>query len=73
MYARDHNPPHYHVVCGEHEAVVLIAGAQLLYGSLPRRERRLVLAWHALHGKELVEAWARGAAGEPVGTIDPLP
>lgn len=58
---------------GEHEAVLSISGGRLLFGSLPNRARRLVLAWHALHGQELSEAWARAASGESPGKIDPLP
>ena len=38
IYWDDHNPPHYHVTYGEHEAWILIADASLLQGSLPRRE-----------------------------------
>jgi len=73
MYVRDHNPPHYHALYGGHEATILIEGAQVLYGSLPRRALRLIYAWHRLHQEELTEAWRRAQRHEPVGTIEPLP
>lgn len=73
IYPRDHDPPHYHAIYGEHEGVISIAGGRLVFGSLPNRARRLVLVWHALHGKELSDAWARAAAGESPGRIEPLP
>lgn len=73
MYWRDHSPPHYHAVYGEHEALFLVEGGGFLYGSLPRRALRLVQAWHQLHQEELVEAWRRAQSRLPIGTIEPLP
>ncbi|HVF11737.1 MAG TPA: DUF4160 domain-containing protein [Actinomycetota bacterium] len=73
MYWRDHSPPHYHAIYGEHEAIFLVEDGSLLYGSLPRRALRFVQTWHRLHPDELLEAWGRAQAGLAVGTIEPLP
>lgn len=73
IYWEDHNPPHYHAVYGEHEAVVLIGESRVLFGSLPRRALRLVRTWHQLPQTELEEAWHRAEATKPIGTIEPLP
>jgi Domain of unknown function (DUF4160) len=41
MYYRDHAPPHFHAIYGEHEATVAIETADVLEGKLPRRARAL--------------------------------
>jgi hypothetical protein len=45
----DHAPPHFHARYGGHEMRVEIASGFVLTGSFPRRARRLVLEWLALH------------------------
>ena len=42
MYVVDHNPPHFHAIYGEHEALVEIANGEFVRGGLPRTARRLV-------------------------------
>ena len=66
LYYGDENPPHLH------EARIVIATGDVLSGSLPRRAQRLVDEWIAMHRDELEQCWARAAAGEPPGTIEPL-
>jgi hypothetical protein len=36
MYFADHNPPHFHAVYAEHEALVRIDNGTILRGDLPR-------------------------------------
>jgi Domain of unknown function (DUF4160) len=59
MYYRDHAPPHFHAVYGEHEATITIGELEVLSGCLPTRALRLVLEWAELHGDELA-ATGRG-------------
>lgn len=73
MYYRDHHPPHFHAIYGEHEAQVLIDGGELLGGFLPPRAVRLVREWAELHRAELEENWAKAEAHEPLANIEPLP
>jgi hypothetical protein len=73
LYWDDHNPPHFHAIYGEHEALIVIATGSVLHGSLPARAMRMIRAWHRLHPQELEEAWARAKASQAPGTIDPLP
>ena len=73
IYAREHGVPHFHARHDEREAVVEIATGRVLVGGLPPRMLRLVQQWAGLHRDELLEAWNRAAAGEPPGTIEPLP
>jgi hypothetical protein len=45
MYYRDHAPPHFHAIYGEHEAVIAIATGEVVEGKLPRKARSLVTEW----------------------------
>jgi Domain of unknown function (DUF4160) len=53
-------------------AVYQIAPAELMAGSLPRRQARLVEAWAELHENELRADWQRLQSGEPPLPIAPL-
>ncbi len=59
-----HNKPHIHVYHNEYEASVGIDG-ELLAGSLPVKQLRLVLAWVTIHEDELYAAWNRAVRNEP--------
>jgi len=43
MYFGDHDPPHFHALYGEHEAIVSILDGEVLQGSLPRKQLAIVL------------------------------
>ena len=66
-----HHKPHIHVFYNEHEASVGIDG-ELLSGSLPVKQLRLVLAWIAIHEDELYASWNKAVKNEPFGKIEPL-
>ena len=53
MYWEDHQPPHFHAIYGEHEALVRIDDGSFLRGKLPRTAARLVREWADLHQGEL--------------------
>jgi len=72
MYYRNHAPPHFHAIYGEHEAVIEIATGKVIDGSLPRRALKLVAEWTKAHRTELEEDWDRAQAGQPLQPIDPL-
>ena len=42
MYFADHNPPHFHAIYGEHEALIAIDDGSVIGGDLPRTAARLV-------------------------------
>lgn len=73
LYAdnRQHNKPHVHVLFAEHEASVGIDG-ELLAGSLPVKQMRILSAWLAIHEEELYAAWNKAVRNEPPGKIAPL-
>lgn len=66
-----HNKPHIHVFYGEYEASIGIDG-ELLAGSLPVKQLKLVEAWLVIHEDELYAAWNNAVAGRSFGKIEPL-
>jgi len=71
MYYRDHAPPHFHAIYGEHEATVNIeTGA--LNGALPARALSHVQEWRVLHRDELLLNWNLAQAQQPLPKIAPL-
>jgi len=66
-----HNKPHFHVYYNDYKASVGIDG-ELLTGSLPVKQLKLVLAWAALHEDELYAAWNKAVRNETFDRIEPL-
>ena len=66
-----HHKPHFHVYFAENEASVGIDG-ELLAGSLPVKQLKLVQAWALIHEDELYAAWNKAIQGIAFGKIDPL-
>jgi Domain of unknown function (DUF4160) len=64
MYVRDHPPPHFHAIYGEHEAFVAIDTGEVVEGELPRAAARLVKEWALARQVQLRENWRLGRAGE---------
>ncbi len=59
MFADDHNPPHFHLVTPDHEALVQISDFQVLAGSIDRRDYEAAIAWAAENGNVLEDTWKR--------------
>ena len=68
----EHNPPHFHVYYNEYSASVDVETGQMIEGSLPSRQRKLVEAWAELHHDELVADWNLVMNGEEPFRIAPL-
>lgn len=66
-----HNKPHIHVFYGEYEASIGIDG-ELLAGSLPVKQLRMVQGWLAIHEDEAYAAWNKAVRGEQFDKIAPL-
>lgn len=71
MYVDDHNPPHIHAVYGDNEALYSLDG-DVLEGSLPNKQHKLVSAWIEIHKDELFANWQLAREHEPLFKIDPL-
>ena len=72
MFWRDHQPPHFHALYGEAEAVIEIQSLLLIHCALPRRALALTLEWAALHREALMEDWHLCATKQPPKKIAPL-
>jgi len=72
MFYRDHNPPHFHAVYGDFEALIDIQKNVVIGGYLPPRVVGLVIEWTVLHQKELLDNWERAKKQEKLLNIDPL-
>jgi hypothetical protein len=67
-----HHLPHFHAYYQDNVAVYGIDPVELIAGSLPRRQQRLVEAWAELHSTELMTDWSLLQAGQAAEPIEPL-
>ena len=72
MYYNDHDPPHFHAVYGENEALIEIDTLAVVRGELPRRALALVVEWAVLHRNELRRDWDLTRSGQTPAPIAPL-
>jgi len=75
MYAEmdaQHHTPHFHAYYQDDIAIYSIAPVELVAGSLPKRQQRLVEAWAELRQAELLSDWQRLQAGQKSLPIAPL-
>lgn len=68
---QQHHKPHVHVYYGEYEAAVALDG-EVLAGSLPSRQYKMVSGWLALHEEEAYKAWNLAVQGIHFEKIEPL-
>jgi len=69
---KHHNEPHLHAKYAEFEASIGIKEGEVLAGTLPRKQLRLVQAWIELHRDELLANWELASSGEQPYKIKPL-
>ena len=75
MYAEigaPHSTPHFHAYYQDHVGIYGIQPIEMIAGSLPKRQQRLVEAWAELHQAELLADWQRLQAGQRPLPIEPL-
>ena len=57
IYARDHNPPHFHVLYSEYEELILIESMATYTGWIPDTQRKKVIQWATENQKFLMNTW----------------
>ena len=75
MYAEmsgPHHAPHFHAYYQNDVGIYSLDPIELIAGSLPRRQQRLVEAWAELHQAELVNDWQLLQDGRKPTPILPL-
>lgn len=71
MYVDDHNPPHFHARYQDYEASFDLDG-ELMEGSMPRNQQKLISAWTFVHKDELAANWRLAQDKQPLYKIKPL-
>jgi hypothetical protein len=69
---RDHMPPHFHAYYGGEEVLVNLEELEVLEGTIPSKQLKMVLGWAALHQDELRDNWALAREKQELFSIDPL-
>ncbi len=72
MFAKDHNPPHFHAYQGKYEAIFNIETGEIIEGDFPPNKKILVTAWAFLRKKELMKNWNSLSKGIGFDKIEPL-
>ena len=67
-----HHTAHFHAYYQENIGVFSISPVQIIAGSLPQRQQRLVEAWAELHQDELLADWQLLQQGRRPAPIQPL-
>jgi hypothetical protein len=67
-----HHAPHFHAYYQGEVGIFSFDPVEIIGGSLPRRQRRLVEAWAELHETELSVDWQRLQEGRSPASIEPL-
>lgn len=67
-----HHTAHFHAYYQNEIGIFSIDPVEVMAGSLPRRQRRLVEAWAELHQAELRADWQRLQEGRKPAPIEPL-
>ena len=68
----DHMPQHFHARYGSHEVLVSINDIELLEGTMPPKQLKMLLGWAAFHQEELKENWELAADHQELFDIEPL-
>ena len=69
---KEHKSPHIHARYGEFLASFDISTGEILGGTMPPKQTRLILAWIEIHRDELNADWLLAVEGKEIFKIDPL-
>ena len=72
MFWREHAPPHFHAIYGEHEALIDIRTLEVIAGKLPKRALALAVEWALEHRADLMENWNLCQSKQAPKPISPL-
>lgn len=72
IFYREHQPPHFHAVYGDEEALIIIDSLAVLAGHLSPRAMGLVIEWATIHQDELHKVWKQAMNHQTLDKIEPL-
>ena len=64
--------PHFHAFYGGVEIIVSIEEVEVLEGTMPAKQLKMLLGWAALHQDELRENWELAKNKQELFSIEPL-
>jgi hypothetical protein len=59
LYSREHNPPHFHAIYADYEALIVIKDFEIYAGRLPKKQLAKVVNWAKDNQKILMENFNR--------------
>ena len=65
-------PSHFHAFYGGVEIIVSIEELEVLEGTMPSKQLKMLLGWAALHQDELRENWELAKNKQELFSIEPL-
>ncbi len=68
----EHNPTHFHAYYNEFKVLIDLNTLEVMEGTFPKKQLRLVQAWAELHLDELKADWEMAMNGENPYKIQPL-
>lgn len=68
----EHQPPHFHAEYGEYKYAITIDDIELLSGTMPNKQLKMLMGWAALHQEELMEEWYLAQHQKELFPIEPL-
>ena len=72
IYWSDHMPPHFHAFYGGAEVLVSIEELEVLEGSMPSKQLKMLLGWAAIRQDQLMDNWELAVRKQELFAIEPL-
>ena len=72
MYWADHMQPHFQATYGGEEVIVSNRDLEVLGGSLPSNQLKMLLGWAALRQDQLLDNWELALKKQELFAIEPL-
>lgn len=69
---KEHQPPHFHASYGGKEILVSIQELEVIEGTMPNKQLKMLLGWAAFHQDELIENWKLAENQQELFAIEPL-
>lgn len=72
MYWNDHMPPHFHASYGSDNVLISISDLEVIEGSFPSKQLKMLLGWAALRQDQLLDNWELASQKQTLFDIEPL-
>ena len=57
LYFKDHNPPHFHAIISEYDAMIEITNQTIIQGNLPANKKKKIIQWAKEKETTLMAIW----------------